>query len=95
MRLLPVSTGLLTTAALSLWPAAILASADARTLSDLRGAAVAATVLAGIAAAAWRGVAELKQRDRRQGARERALIRAMERQLDGGDHPSGPFRAVR
>ena len=94
MRLLPVSTGLLATAAASLWPAAILASADARTLADLRSAAAVATILAGVGAAAWRAVTELKQRDRRVRARERMLIRKLDRQLGAGEHPSGPFRAV-
>lgn len=95
MRLLPVSTGLFTIAAVSLWPAAILASAPDRTVADLRTAAAVLTVLAGIAAVAWAAVAELKQQARRMGARERILIRELDGQLENGDHPSGPFPAVR
>lgn len=101
MRLLPVSTAVLTTAALSLWAAATMAAAPYRVLADLRSAAVAATVLAGVAAVAWRGLAELARRDQRGDAemelmrqRERALIRVIDHRL-GGDHPSGPFSAIR
>jgi membrane protein implicated in regulation of membrane protease activity len=101
VRLLPVTTGLLTTAAASLWAAAILASADARTLSDLRSGAITATILSGVAAAAWRAVAELANRDCAQRRREQelredrsALIRVIDNRL-GGAHPSGPFSAVR
>jgi hypothetical protein len=101
VRLLPASTAVLTTAAASLWTAAILASADARTVADLRGGAVAATILAGVAASAWQAVAELAMRDRSQRQREddlrrdrSALIRVIDNRL-GGEHPSGPFSAVR
>lgn len=100
MRLLPVSTGLLTTAAASLWAAAILATASYRTLADLRSAATAATVLAGVAAVAWGAVTELLNREERQRQREEelredrsALIRVIDHRL--GEHPSGPFSAVR
>lgn len=94
MRLLPVSTAVLTTAAATLWPAAILVTASWRTLADLRSAAATATVLAGVAAVAWIGVAELKQHDRRMHARERMLIRRLDVQVREDEHPSGPFRAV-
>lgn len=95
MRLLPVSTAVLTTAAATLWPAAILATVSYRVLADLRSAAVAVTILAGTAAIAWIGVAELKQHDRRLRARERVLIRRLDGQAREDEHPSGPFSAVR
>jgi hypothetical protein len=64
-------------------------SADGRTLADLRSGAVSSTILAGVL---W-AVAELRRRERAQRARERALIRVIDRQAGGP--PSGPFSAVR
>jgi hypothetical protein len=92
VRLLSLGTAALTAAAVSLWPTAILIPAGSRTVADLRSAAIAATVLAGILAGLRVAAAEVCQRERRQQARERALIRVIDR---GGEHPSGPFRAVR
>jgi hypothetical protein len=95
-----MGTAVLTASAASLWPAAILVPADGRTLADLRAAAVTATILAGVAAAAWRAVAEIAKRERDHWRREEELrrdrsnlIRVIDNRL--GDHPSGPFSAAR
>lgn len=93
MRLLSLGTAALTAAAVSLWPTAILISASGRAQADFRAAAVTATILAGIAGSLWGAASQVCQRERRHEARERALIRVIDKRA-GGEHPSGPFRVV-
>lgn len=93
MRLLPAGTAVLTAAAASLWPAVILMPPLTAAAADLRSAAVTATVLAGVGAAACAAVREIKRDKSLMRERERALIRVIDSQDDS--HPSGPFTAAR